>query len=280
MKRSTISILGGLALVYLAGPPVLVLAYGIQRWVAASTSDWRDGWASVRAYSVIFAVFYMICLALLLLLLPSFAAQEHLLRPFWQQVSRLVASSLLPPGLNHIWVRWLFTLPLAPWGALLMERRYPHSGPQHYIRVVLPGEIPEPEPEPTQKLPKLTTVLTPTPPQPAEQKPKPRRTTGNTTPKKKKAKPTAVLQAQSSGTATTTQTRPSLWDQTDWSNVPDDDPAKKLALAEAQRVQRRSAQHTPEEAATTTPTAPSATTEQPGEAQKPKKRIDWSQVDE
>jgi hypothetical protein len=105
MKQTILRGVGGLALVYLAGP-MLLLAYGIQRWVAASTSDWRDGWASVRAFSVIFGLLYLISLVFLLLLLPPFAAQEHLLKPFWQHLSQVVAASIFPPDINHIMIRW------------------------------------------------------------------------------------------------------------------------------------------------------------------------------
>ena len=282
MKQNMLRGVGSLTLVYLVGPLLLLAAYGIQRWATASTWEWRERWANIRAFSVFFSIFYIICLVLLLLLLPPFAKQEHLLKPVWQHTSLLIASSLFPPGLNHFWIRWLFALPLAPWFAFRMERQHPRSGPQHYIRVELPGEIPEPEPEPTQKLPKVTTVLTPTPP-PATQKPKRRRTTGTTTPKKKKVKPTVGLQAQTPSGATTPsreQIPRSLWDQIDWSKVADDDPTKQAAMAEARRQQgmqirfvQRSLEDAPADAST-------ATNEQPAEEQKPKKRIDWSQVDE
>jgi hypothetical protein len=291
MKRNILSGVGSLALVYLAGP-MLLLAYGIKRWAAASTSDWRDGWASVRAFSTIFGLCYLISLVFLLLLLPPFTAQEHLLKPFWQHLSLVVVSSVFPPDIDHIVIRWLFTLPLAPWCALQMERQYPRSGPQHYIRVELPGEIPEPEP--AEKASKQTRLLTPTPP-PAAEKPKRRRTTTeNTTPKKKKAvaKPTGVLQEQTQGSGVASPSsetiRRSLWDQTDWSKVPDDDPTKQLALAEARRLQSmqiHSAQPALGEAVTKIPKDPkipdsvtSVTEEKP--AEKPKKRIDYSQVDE
>jgi hypothetical protein len=134
-------------------------------------------------------------------------------------------------------------------------------------------------------------VLTLTPP--TAEKPKRRRTTtGNTTPKKKKAtKPTEVLQEQTQGSGVASPSsgpiHRSLWDQTDWSKVPDDDPTKQLAMAEARRqqgMQIRYVQPSLEDAQTEAPTGSSAATPNAQgttkEEQKQKKRIDWSQVDE
>ena len=265
----------GLTLVYLAGPLPLV-AYGIQHWAASSRWDWRDRWASVRAFSVLFGLFYLISLVLLLLLLPPFATQGHLIAPTFSHISQIVASSIFPPGVQNILVRWAYAQPLAPILALIMERRDPRSAPYHYLRVELPGEIPEPEPV------AVTTIQS----QPmTEPKPKRRRTTpGSTAMKKKKTETTtAILQTQATEQTVVTaeQPRPSLWEQIDWSQVSEDNPLRQQAMEEAHGRKGMHIQYV-EQTPETAPTPPSLSEEdeQPSQDSKPKKRVDWSKVDE
>ncbi len=235
----------GLVLVYFTGPLPLV-AYSIQRWAVASRWDWRDRWASVRAFSVIFGLFYLVCLVFLLLLLPPFAAQEHMIAPIFQHVSTLVASSIFPPGIQNILVRWMFAQLMAPALALFMERRDPRSGPYSYTRVELPGEIPEPEPK--------------------------RRRTASTTTKKK--------QKTVSATTVTLQAQP----MSQKTAVIQDDSVKQQVMEEDldQKGMHTLTIELPQETAPAqVPTSPPPTeNEPPAQEQKPKKRIDFSKVKE
>ena len=270
----------GLVVIYLTGP-LLLVAYGIQRWATASTWDWRDRWASIRVWSVVGSL----CFALLVMLfLPPFRVQAYAIASLWQHVPLLGPFSLWPPGIDTMVARWLLALPLAPITALLMEHASPRSWSLPYRRVVLPGEIPQPEvvvaPSPTG-----TTI---------EQTPKRRRSSGRagteSPPRKKRtsSESSLLLQAQSMKEAKppSGQIQPSLWTQIDDNQRRDDDPAKQQAWEAQQR--RQSIQHTHIIESSPVPHVSSSTqgpvseapltSESLRESAPRKKRIDWSKV--
>lgn len=99
-------LLGLLALAFLIGPVVLVLAWLLQRWAAAESWHARDRWASIGGFALVFGIIALICLSSLVLPIPLLAVG---LSSLWHHFPLLGESPL-----STLIVRWMAALPLAP----------------------------------------------------------------------------------------------------------------------------------------------------------------------
>jgi len=113
------------------------VAYGLQRWAAASRWDWQDRWASVRAFAVCGGVFFALIGSLLVVPVPLFRVMLHVLQA---HLPLLGAFTLIPLRIANMPARWLFLLPLAPVLTLLFERVSPRTTGV-LTRVLLPHEV-------------------------------------------------------------------------------------------------------------------------------------------
>ena len=111
--------------------PVLLLAWWMQDWNAASPWDHEDRWAGTKQFAITLIVLIYVPLLLNLVFF-------HVpLVPFWPH--RLLATVWY-----HLILWWVALLPLTPTLALVSERIGPRT--RKLQRVLLPSEQPPPQP--------------------------------------------------------------------------------------------------------------------------------------
>jgi hypothetical protein len=228
---------GILTFFYLLGP-VIFIARSTQ--LEAGERAWRaeERWSRIYGSALLSLLCYLPVLV--------FASP---LAGFWASIFGGLAGWLHLPfiwglGGTAFWLpvpssmllRWVLALPLTSWIALLLEALWPHTTWESK-RVLSPDEQAQLATEQAAEEKKRQATLA-------------RRSRAQLTASKRPG-PTRGQSRPSTGSATKSTTpaakhTASLWDQIDWSQVPDDHPLKKAALEEAERqaAARRNAERT------------------------------------
>jgi len=229
---------GILTLFYLLGP-VIFIARGTQLEAGGRAWHAEERWSRIFGS----AVLSLLCYIPLLVFSSALAG-------FWASVFGGLALFLHLPfirglGGTSFWLpipssmllRWVLALPLTSWIAFLLEAIQPHTT-WEAKRVVSPDEQVQLAAAQAAEEKKRQAALA-------------RRTSRAQLTASKKTAPTGGRSRASTGEATGPATpaakhTASLWDQIDWSQVPDTHPLKKAALEEAERqaAERRNAERT------------------------------------
>jgi hypothetical protein len=228
---------GILLLVYLLGP-VIFIARRTQVEAGARAWHAEERWSRVRGS----ALLSLLCYLPVLVFAPALAG-------FWTSLFGGLANwSRLPfirelggtafwlPIPSSLLLRWVLALPLTSCIALLLEALQPRTGWEEK-RVLSPDEQAHLVAEQAAEEKKRQAALARrSRVQPTASK-KPGSTRRQSRPSSDSATPSATPVAKQTA---------SLWNQIDWSQVPDDDPLKKAALEEAERqaAARRNAERT------------------------------------
>jgi hypothetical protein len=252
---------GILALFYLLGP-VVFLGRDTQRQAGGRVWQAGERWAHVSCSAYLALLWYV-----------PVVVFHSALAGFWVSIFGGLAALLHLPHLRVLggttfWLpvpssmllRWVLALPLTSWIALLLEEIRPQTiweakrvvSPDEQLHLAAEQEALEKKRQAALSRRTSRAQLTASK-KPVSMRNQSRPSTGEPTkPTTPAAKPTA-----------------SLWDQVDWSQVPDDHPLKRAALEEAERqaAERRNAERTrsvlsqmASQEATTTP-RPGATNE-------------------
>jgi hypothetical protein len=225
---------GILALFYLLGP-MIFLGRDTQREAGGRVWQAGERWAHVSGSAILSLLWYVPVLVF-----------HSALAGFWVSIfgdlaSWLHLAFLLGLGGTSFWLpipssmllRWVLALPLTSWIALLLEEIRPQTT-WEAKRVVSPDEQVQLAAEEQKRQAALL-----------------RRTSRAQLTASKKPVSTRGQSRPSTGSATTSTTpaakqTASLWDQIDWSQIPDGHPLKQAAFEEAERqaAERRNAERT------------------------------------
>ena len=251
---------GILVLFYLLGP-VVFLGRDTQRKAGGRVWQAGERWVHVSCsaylsllWYVPVVVFHSALAGFWIAIFEGLAALLHL-----SFLSVLGGVAFWLPVPSSMLLRWVLALPLTSWIALLLEEIRPQTtwtakrvvSPDEQLHLAAEQEALEKKRQAALSRSTSRAQLT------ASKRPRPS-TVGTTTPAAPRAKPTG-----------------SLWDQIDWSQVPDDHPLKQAAFEEAERqkASRKSDERTrsvlsqmasqeartpPGQGATNDPTTPSA----------------------
>lgn len=224
---------GILALFYLLGP-VVFLGRGTQRGAGGRVWQAGERWAHVSCsaylsllWYVPVVVFHSALAGFWVSIFGDLAAWLHL--PFLRELG---GTAIFLPIPSSMLLRWVLALPLTSWIALLLEEIQPLTTWEPK-RVVSPDE--------QVQLAKA---------QAAEEKKRQAVNTRQTSRAQLTASKRPVSpKGHRSPTRAATSAHPhtaSLWEQIDWSQVPDDHPLKQAAFEEAERqaAARKSAERT------------------------------------
>ena len=225
---------GILALFYLLGP-MIFLGRDTQREAGGRVWQAEERWAHVSGSAILslfwyvpVLVFHTALAGFWISLFGGLSAWLHL--PF---IRELGGTAFWLPTPSSMLLRWVLALPLTSWIALLLENIQPHTT-WEAKRVVSPDEqvqlaAAQAEEEKRQERRSSRAQLT------ASKKPI----------STKRSSPTHAAQASQPATPSVKHTG-SLWDQVDWSQVPDNHPLKQAAIEEAERqvAERRNAERT------------------------------------
>jgi hypothetical protein len=188
---------------YLTGPTVL-LSWRIKKWGTCSTWDAEERQSSMDGSALLFLLLYIP-----IFLLRSQIAQlwtfvfSHLTQ--WVHLPQLAwvgQAAIWPLTPSTIFYRWLLALPLVYLLAYILQRIDKLVGitRREPVRVLLPEELAQ-----------LSSLGT-------------------------RQKSTTKQRSRSTSMSNTSkQNSPSLWEQIDWNQVPDDDPLKQAVIEEAER---------------------------------------------
>ncbi len=229
---------GILTLVYLFGP-IIFIARGTQ--LEAGERPWHaeERWSRVFG-SAILSLFCYIPVLVFASALAGFWASvfggfaDWLHLPF---IRGMGGTAFWLPIPSSMLLRWLLALPLTSWIALLLEAIQPHTT-WEAKRVLSPDEQVQLAAAQAAEEKKRQAALA-------------RQTSRAQLTASKRPVSTGGRSRPSTGEATKPTTpaakhTASLWDQIDWSQVPDDHPLKKAALEEAERqaAERKSVERT------------------------------------
>lgn len=225
---------GILALFYLLGP-VIFLGRSTQLEAGGRVWQAEERWAHISGSTIFSLIWYVPILifhsALAGFWISLFAGLALLLHlPF---IRELGGTAFWLPLPSSMLLRWVLALPLTSWIALLLERIQPHTT-WEAKRVVSPDEqmqLAASQAAEEQRLARRSSRAQLT----ASKKPVPT----------KRSSPSRTAQASQPTRLPASHTG-SLWDQVDWSQVPDDHPLKQAAIEEAERqaAERRNAERT------------------------------------
>ncbi len=224
---------GILTLFYLLGP-VIFLARDTQLEAGGRAWHAEERWARVFGSAVLSLLLYVPVLMF-----------HSALAGFWTSIFGGLALFLhLPfirglsgttfwlPTPSSMLLRWVLALPLTSWITILLEAIRPHTT-WEARRIVSPDEQLELAAAQAAEEKKRQTAQS-------------RRSSQAQVTASKKLVSTTVRSRSSTRRSSTTKQTQSLWDQADWSRVPDDHPLKQAALEEAERqaAERRNAERT------------------------------------
>ncbi len=214
---------GIMALLYLIGP-VIFIAASIQQKASAQIWQAEIHWQSVRksAFPSLFwyiplFLFHSSLAELWARLYSTLATLLHL--PF---IALLGGTSLWPPLASSLLLHWLLGLPLASLLACLLEAIQPLTVSEPR-RIVSPSE--------QQELAARTVAR-------EKRKSKTAQSSTHSATDANKAR-TASQTKPEAGIPVQQAARPTLWEQVDWNQVPDNDPLKQVVIREALADKRR-----------------------------------------
>jgi len=227
---------GILALFYLLGP-VIFLGRDTQREAGGRVWQAEERWAHVSGSAILSLLWYVPVLVF-----------HTALAGFWVSIFGGLALFLHLPFIRGLggtlfWLpipssmllRWVLALPLTSWIALLLENIQPHTT-WEAKRVVSPDEQLQLAAAQAAEEKKHQAAL-------SRRSSRAQLTASKKPVSTKRSSPTHAAQASHSTTLPARHTG-SLWDQVDWSQVPDEHPLKQAAFEEAERqaAERRNAE--------------------------------------
>jgi hypothetical protein len=229
---------GILALFYLLGP-VIFLGRDTQRETGGRVWHAEERWAHVSGSAILSLLWYVPVLVFhtalagfWIALFGGLAAFLHL--PFLRGLGGTIFWLPIP---SSMLLRWVLALPLTSWIALLLEHIQPHTT-WEAKRVVSPDEQVQLAAAQAAEEKKRQAAL-------SRRSSQAQLTASKKPVSTKRSRPTHAAQTSQPTTRDARHTG-SLWDQVDWSQVPDDHPLKQAAFEEAERqaAERHNAERT------------------------------------